>query len=89
MKMNLKDEIVCASGNTISWALTVSQTKEVFEIVQIIVATIVSLLTAAYIVWKWYKKAKEDGKITADEVVDLVNQVKEEIGDDNNAENRK
>ena len=87
--MKMKDEIVCLSGNTISWALTASQTKEVFEIVQIIVATIVSLLTAAYIVWKWYKKAKEDGKITADEVVDLVNQVKDNLGDDENAEDRK
>lgn len=87
--MKMKDEIVCLSGNTISWVLTASQTKEVFEIVQIIVATIVSLLTAAYIVWKWYKKAKEDGKITADEVVDLVNQVKDNLGDDKNAEDRK
>lgn len=89
MKMNLKDEIVCLSGNAISWTLTASQTKEVFEIVQIIASIIVSLLTVAYIVWKWFKKAKADGKITADEVVDLVNQVKEEIGDDNNAEDRK
>ena len=87
--MKMKDEIVCLSGNTISWVLTASQTKEVFEIVQIIVATIVSLLTAAYIVWKWYKKAKEDGKITADEVVDLVNQVKDNLGDNENAEDRK
>lgn len=87
--MKMKDEIVCLSGNTISWVLTASQTKEVFEIVQIIVATIVSLLTAAYIVWKWYKKAKEDGKITADEVVDLVNQVKDNLGGEENAEDRK
>ena len=75
----MKDEVVALTGNTISWALTASQTKVVFEIVQIIVATIVSLLTAAYIVWKWYKKAKSDGKITADEVAELANDIKDEF----------
>ena len=84
MKMNLKDEVVCLTGNTVSWVLTASQTKEVFEIVQIIASIIVSLLTVAYIVWKWYKKAKEDRKIEASEVADLVNQIKDEIGDDDN-----
>ena len=79
MKMNLKDEIVCLSGNAISWTLTASQTKEVFEIVQIIASIIVSLLTVVYIVWKWYKKAKEDGKITADEVSNLVDDIKDEF----------
>jgi len=88
MKMNLKDEIVCLTGNTLSWTLTVSQTKEVFEIIQIIASIIVSLLTVAYIVWKWYKKANSDGKIEAHEVVDLVDQIKNEIGDDDNAKNR-
>ena len=87
MKMNLKDEIVCLSGNAISWTLTASQTKEVFEIVQIIASIIVSLLTVAYIVWKWYKKAKADGKITQDEVDELMedlNKVKEDKDDGDN-----
>ncbi len=89
MKMNLKDEIVCLSGNAVSWTLTASQTKEVFEIIQIIASIIVSLLTVAYIVWKWYKKAKEDGKIEAEEVVDLVDQNKNEIGDDEDDKSRR
>ena len=89
MKMNLKDEFVCLAGNTVSWTLTASQTKEVFEIIQIIASIIVSLLTVAYIVWKWWKKAKADGKIEAEEVVDLVDQIKNEIGDDDNVKNRK
>ena len=82
--MKAKDEIIALTGNTISWTLTATQTKEVFEIVQIIASVIVSILTIAYILWKWYKKAKEDGKITADEVADLVDNIKDEFKEEKN-----
>ena len=82
--MKAKDEIIALTGNTISWTLTATQTKEVFEIVQIIASIIVSILTIAYILWKWYKKAKEDGKITADEVADLVEDIKDEFKEEKN-----
>lgn len=52
----------------ISWALT-------------IIATIVSLI---YTFWKWYRKAKEDGKIDDEEIEEAIDIAKvgiDELGD--------
>lgn len=75
----MKEEATGVVGSSISWILTVSQANEIFEIIQIIFSILVSLITIAYIIWKWYKKAKKDGKITADEVEELVDEVGKEL----------
>ncbi len=78
----MKEEIVALSGNVVNWTLTINQTKEMFEIIQVIAAIIVSILTALYIIWKWYKNAKNpnsDGgaNITAKEAKELFEDLKE------------
>lgn len=72
----MKDDVIAGSGSALSWILTVTQTNEIFALIQIIASTIVSIVTLAYILWKWYKKAKEDGEITPDEVEDLAEELK-------------
>lgn len=72
----MKDEAIGGTGSILSWVLTITQTNEIFALIQIIASTIVSIITIGYILYKWYKKASEDGKITKDEVEELGNELK-------------
>ena len=66
-------------GTALETVLAVSQTNEILQTIQIILAIITFLVTIGYTIWKWYKNAKKDGKITKDEVEDLVDQIKDEV----------
>lgn len=61
---------------TFSGLLTALQTDEVFKWVGFILTLLSALVGIAYRIWHWYKDAKEDGKITADEVKKLGEIVK-------------
>ena len=65
--------------------LTISQTNEVFQIVQIILTCISTLIVMAFTIWKWYKKAKEDGVITPDEIDEVIDELK---GEKDNGKNK-
>jgi len=76
----MKDSAKGLTGTALTWLLTIEQTNEIFELVQIILATIVSAVTLAYIIYKWYKRATDknsDGgnKITKDEIEDLGKEI--------------
>jgi len=66
------DEIVGFSGSLFGTIMTAIQANEVLRIIQAILTVIGLLITIAYTIWKWYKKAKADGKITEDEVDELM-----------------
>ena len=72
----MKDEAIGSTGSLLSWVLTFTQTNEIFALIQIIASTIVSIVTLGYILYKWYKKATEDGKITKEEVEELGEEIK-------------
>ena len=76
------DEIVGFTGSGISTVLTITQTNEVFQTVQLIFSILAFLVTIAYTVWKWYKKAKQDGKITPEEVEELFENLKNNINEE-------
>ena len=61
---------------TLSGVLTALQTDEVFKWVGFILTLLSALVGIAYRIWHWYKDAKEDGKITADEIKKLGEIVK-------------
>ena len=61
---------------TLSGLLTALQTDEVFKWIGFILTLLSALVGIAYRIWHWYKDAKEDGKITADEVKKLGEIVK-------------
>lgn len=71
-------------GTALEAVLAVSQTNEILQTIQIILACLTFVVTLSYTVWKWYRKAKEDGKITKDEIDDLVDEVKKEIDEHGN-----
>lgn len=82
----LKDNIVYASIGVVETVVTVAQTNEVFQTVQIIISCVAGALAIAYTIWKWWKKATSKDspggeKITKEEVGDLITDVKDEVSD--------
>jgi len=70
-----KDGIVFGSIGAVETVVTVSQTNEVFQTIQIIISALAGAVALAYTIWRWYKNAKKDGKISEDEVDDLFEQI--------------
>lgn len=81
---------VGAGGTVVEAVLAASQSNEILQAIQIILAIISFIITILYTIWKWYENAtndKSDGgkKITKKEIDELVNDVKEKV-DENNKE---
>ena len=70
-----KDGIVFGSIAVLETMVTVSQTNEVFQTIQIIISALAGAVALAYTIWRWYRNAKKDGKITPDEVDNLFEQI--------------
>lgn len=56
---------------------TAIQTDEVLRWISFGFTLVSVILTIAYNIWRWYRKSKEDGKISMDEVDELVDIVKD------------
>lgn len=56
-------------------------TDRIFQTVTFILSALTALITFIYNIWKWYKDAKKDGKISIDELEEGVNVVKDGISD--------
>ena len=80
------DHIMFATSLSIQTVCGITQTNELFQLIQIIIGCISGAVVLAYTIWRWYKNAKKDGKITEDEVDDLFQQItkKEDEKDDRN-----
>ena len=81
---NMKDNIVFGSCATICAICGITQTSEVFRLIQVILGVIASVFAIAYTIWKWYRKAtREDSKggkkITKDEVDELFEDINRTI----------
>lgn len=76
----MKDYTLGAVGSISSWVFTIVQTNEVFQFVMLILSTMSTLFTLAFTIYKWYNKAKEDGKITKDEINDLMDDISDTLG---------
>ena len=64
------------------YLVAVAQTNEVFQIIELVASIVVSLVLIAYRLWRWYKEAKKDGKITKEEIEeanDIVSEGAKEI----------
>ena len=70
-----KDGIVFGSIAVLETMVTVSQTNEVFQTIQIVISALAGAVALAYTIWRWYRNAKKDGKITEDEIDDLFEQI--------------
>ena len=69
-------------GNGTQYILTVAQTNEVFQLVELILSVLTTLFILGINIYAWYKKAKKDGKIDEkeiEELKDIVEKGKEEL----------
>lgn len=66
-------------GNGSMYILTATQTKEIFEIVSLILSILISLLILVSHIIAWFKKANYDGKITGEEFKELVDTTKTDM----------
>ena len=79
-------------GNGLLYVLTVAQSNETFQIIELVVSIVVSIVILAYRLWKWWKEAKKDGKITKEEIeegVDIIVDGVDEIKDKTKKEDKK
>lgn len=58
---------------------TAIQTNEFFQLISLILTCLATAISIAFTIFLWYKKAKLDGKITADEVKELTDEIKDNI----------
>lgn len=65
--------------DSVALCATLAQTREIFQIVSLVITCVSFAVSIAYTIYKWYHKAKEDGKITVDEVKEVINDIKNEV----------
>ena len=73
MKSN---DIISWSGTAVGTVCTIVQTQEIFQWISLGLTILSTLVAIAFTCWKWYKKASADGKITKEEVDELLDDVK-------------
>ena len=76
-----KVEVGAYGGSAFTTILTIIQTNQIFQIIEMVLAIISFAVSICYTIYKWYSKAKEDGKITKEEVEELVDEIKDDLKD--------
>ena len=64
--MDIK-ELGSIGGNVFTYILAAVQSNEVLQVIEFVFSVILTLVILAYRVWKWWREAKKDGKITEEE----------------------
>ena len=72
--MNHK-EIGTIIGNGFTYVLAAIQTNELLQYIEFGLSILVTLVLLVYRIWHWYEEAKKDGKITAEEIKQLGDEI--------------
>lgn len=64
-------------GTCVGAIMTITQSVPTLQYIQLIFTLISTIVATAYTIYKWYTKAKADGKIDLDEVKELVDITKD------------
>lgn len=72
--MNSK-EIGTIIGNGFTYVLAAIQTNELLQYIEFGLSILVTLVLLVYRIWHWYEEAKKDGKITAEEIKQLGDEI--------------
>ena len=67
----MKDNITYGTCAAIMTVAGITQVNELFQLIQVIVGVVSGIFAIAYTIYKWYTKAKKDGKITTEEIDEL------------------
>ena len=73
----MKDNLLDIFGIGVQAIFTAVQTDEVLRRISFGITLLSALITIAYNIYKWWRKSKKDGKISMDEVDELVDIVKD------------
>lgn len=80
--MNKLGEITgCAVGTSTSAIGTALQPNQVLQTISLVLTIIGTIITIASALYMWFKKAKEDGKITKDEIEEGAKIIQDGIKD--------
>lgn len=69
--------------NVLTYILAVAQMNEIFQIVQLVLSCLTSIVLIGFRLYKWYKVAKEDGKITKEEINEAIDIIQHNDIDEN------
>lgn len=73
----MKDNLLNIFNIGLQAIFTAVQTDEVLRWISFGFTLVSVIITIAYNIWKWWRNSKKDGKITMDEVDELVDIVKD------------
>lgn len=71
----MKHDYLSWVGSVFGTILTAVQSDQIFQYISLALTILSTLIAISYTIWKWWRKAKEDGKIDEEEVKDLVDQI--------------
>ena len=74
---NTKEVIGGIVGTSVSAVGTGLQTNELLQTISLVLTIVGTCITITMAIINWWKKAKEDGKITKDEIKDAVDIIKD------------
>lgn len=78
----MRNEVIASAfGTAVSATGTALQPNDILQTISLVVTIIGGLITAGSMLYMWWKKAKEDGKITKDEIAEGVEIVKKTTED--------
>ena len=72
-------DIFAIMGNGLTYVMTTIQTNEIFQIVELCLSILTSLIIIGFKIWKWWKNASADGKITKEEIKELSDDIEEDV----------
>lgn len=75
------NDIYCWLGSVFGTIGTALQTDELFRYISLGLTILSTLFSLVFTIWKWWRKAKKDGKITEDEVDELMDDVHDVLND--------
>ena len=77
----MKDNMTYGVCGSIMAVCGITQVNEMFQLIQVIVGVVSGVFAIAYTIFKWYNKAKQDGKITPQEIKELKDDLENVLTD--------
>ena len=71
----MKHDYLSWIGSVFGTILTAIQSDVIFQYISLGLTILSTLIAISYTIWKWWRKAKEDGKIDEEEIKDLGDQI--------------
>lgn len=68
-------------GNGVMYFITLISSNEVFQYIELGLSVLISVVILGYNVWRWWKEAKKDGKITKEEINEGIGIISDGLND--------